>query len=107
MRAPRTYTHTHTHTRTHTHTPHTHTHTHSRAKTHEESAALRRIEQELAQIDAGLSHDIAILRDRIEGANREYVEARQRFDAAEAECVCLQTTLYCTLDHMLHVTPSV
>jgi hypothetical protein len=61
-----------------------------RAKTVEEGASLRRMESELAQIDTALSHDIAILRDRIEGVNREYVEARTRFQAAESECVLLQ-----------------
>eukprot|EP00041_Stephanoeca_diplocostata_P028829 m.834327 g.834327 ORF g.834327 m.834327 type:complete len:385 (+) comp23446_c0_seq4:168-1322(+) len=69
-----------------------------RAKTQAESQALRRIEAELGQIDTFLSHDIAILREKIEEVNREHVKARKRYEEAETEFVAAKMDLHRTTD---------
>ncbi|XP_014239533.1 RAB6-interacting golgin [Cimex lectularius] len=54
-------------------------------KTKEEVKKLNLIESELKEIDAGLTNDIAIIRNRIEKASMLFLDAQKRFDKAEKE----------------------
>ena len=47
------------------------------AKSQTEMKTLQMVKGELEKLDCLLTHDVAILRNKIEGANREYTAARQ------------------------------
>lgn len=45
-------------------------------KTHEEVKKLNQIEEELKQLDSTLSNDVCILRNQIESASHDFMEAQ-------------------------------
>lgn len=63
-------------------------------KTKQEAVKLQKIKQQLEHLDHILSIDVSIVRDKIEEASREYVEAQKRYDRAEKEFVASKLDLH-------------
>jgi len=58
-----------------------------RRATNAEQQKLQVVQRELLSLDQQLNADVAILRDRIEDASREYHEAQKVYEVAEAEFI--------------------
>ncbi|KAK7866282.1 hypothetical protein R5R35_007114 [Gryllus longicercus] len=54
-------------------------------KTHAEARRLQQIQEELQKLDVLLSNDVGILRNQIEAASLEFMDAQKRYDKAEKE----------------------
>uniref|UniRef100_A0A1B6LGX1 RAB6-interacting golgin n=1 Tax=Graphocephala atropunctata TaxID=36148 RepID=A0A1B6LGX1_9HEMI len=63
-------------------------------KTHEEARRLSQIEEELKKLDLQLSNDVSVLRNQIEVASLEFMEAQKRFDRAEKEYLDAKLALF-------------
>ncbi|XP_075230435.1 uncharacterized protein LOC142329603 [Lycorma delicatula] len=63
-------------------------------KTHEEVKKLNEIEGELKKLDLLLSNDVAIIRNQIESASIDYMEAQKRYDKAEKEFLDAKLDLF-------------
>ncbi|KAM4738867.1 RAB6-interacting golgin isoform 1-T2 [Anableps anableps] len=63
-------------------------------QTRAEAVKLKRIQKELQALDDMVSHDIGILRGRIEQASWDYSAARKRYEKAEAEYVAAKLDLH-------------
>ncbi|XP_077986865.1 RAB6-interacting golgin-like [Glandiceps talaboti] len=63
-------------------------------RTDAEMRKLKEIQRELTKIDGLISHDVSILRDKIEDASREYMDAQRRYERAEAEFVASKISLH-------------
>ncbi|KAG8278396.1 hypothetical protein J6590_021297 [Homalodisca vitripennis] len=63
-------------------------------KTHEEARRLSQIEDELKKLDLQLSNDVSVLRNQIEVASLEFLEAQKRFDRAEKEYLDAKLALF-------------
>jgi len=63
-------------------------------KTHEEVRRLGQIEEELKKLDVQLSNDVSILRNQIEVASLDFMEAQKRFDRAEREYLDAKVELF-------------
>uniref|UniRef100_A0A1B6FQ09 RAB6-interacting golgin n=2 Tax=Cuerna arida TaxID=1464854 RepID=A0A1B6FQ09_9HEMI len=63
-------------------------------KTHEEARRLSQIEDELKKLDLQLSNDVSVLRNQIEVASLEFMEAQKRFDRAEKEYLDAKLALF-------------
>ncbi|XP_054275615.1 RAB6-interacting golgin [Macrosteles quadrilineatus] len=63
-------------------------------KTHEEARRLGEIEEELKKLDVQLSNDVSILRNQIEVASLDFMEAQKRFDRAEREYLDAKLALF-------------
>ncbi|XP_070532138.1 RAB6-interacting golgin-like [Ptychodera flava] len=59
-----------------------------------ETRKLKDIQKELTKIDGLISNDVAILRDKIEEASREYLAAQRRYEKAEAEFIASKMDLH-------------
>ena len=59
-----------------------------------EAKKLQAVKDELARLDSLLNRDVTILRDKIEGADRQYTVARKRYETAEAEFVAAKLALH-------------
>lgn len=68
-------------------------------KTYEEVQRLSQIEEEMKKLDSHLSCDIAILRNQIELASVDFMEAQKRFDRAEREYLDAKLTLFNKKEH--------
>lgn len=63
-------------------------------KTQEEAKRLAFVQKELSKIENLLTNDVKILRDKIEGASRQYTEAERRYQNAEKEFVAAKMYLH-------------
>lgn len=63
-------------------------------QTRAETLKLQKIQKELQTLDELVSHDVSILRDRIEQACVEYSTARKRYEKAESEFVAAKLELH-------------
>lgn len=63
-------------------------------KTHEEVKKLTQIEEELKKLDSTLSNDVCILRNQIESASHDFMEAQKRFNRVEKEYVEAKMELF-------------
>lgn len=63
-------------------------------QTRAETLKLQKIQKELQTLDNMVSHDVSILRDRIEQASYDYSHARRRYEKAEAEFIAAKTELH-------------
>ena len=59
-----------------------------------ETKKLLAVKGELAKLDSLLNRDVAILRAKIEEADRQYTATRKRYDAAETEFVAAKLALH-------------
>ena len=59
-----------------------------------EAKKLQAVKEELARLDSLLNRDVAILRAKIEGADRQYTVTRKRYETAEAEFVAAKLALH-------------
>ncbi|XP_074654818.1 uncharacterized protein LOC141908615 [Tubulanus polymorphus] len=65
-----------------------------RAKAKKESTKLCHIQKELTHLDSLLSVDVKILRDKIEGACREFLHAQKHYEKAECEFITAKLELH-------------
>ena len=63
------------------------------AQSQMETKKLQAVKGELAKLDSLLNRDVAILRAKIEDADRQYTATRKRYDAAETEFVAAKLAL--------------
>lgn len=68
-------------------------------KTHAEAQRLNQIEEELKKLDMQLSCDVAILRNQIELASLDFMEAQKRFNRAEREYLDAKLSLFNKKEH--------
>ena len=68
------------------------------AKSEMEARRLAEVKESLAKLDSLLNRDVAILRAKIEEANRHYTAARKRYETAEAEFVAAKLALHKTTE---------
>lgn len=73
-------------------------------RTKQEAVKLQKIKQQLEHLDHILSVDVSIVRDRIEEASREFVEAQKRYDRAEKEFVSSKLDLHEKQEHKDQLT---
>lgn len=67
-------------------------------QTSEEAKRLQNIQEELHKLDLLLSNDVGILRNQIEDASLEFVEAQKRYNKAEKEFLEAKHTLFTKLE---------
>ncbi|XP_067012766.2 RAB6-interacting golgin isoform X2 [Anabrus simplex] len=67
-------------------------------QTHEEARRLQQIQEELQKLDVRLSNDVGILRNQIEAASFEFMEAQKRYDKAEKEFLEAKLCLFGKLE---------
>ncbi|XP_026281000.1 uncharacterized protein LOC113208272 isoform X3 [Frankliniella occidentalis] len=67
-------------------------------QTHEEQLRLSMIQEELQKLDQRLSCDVSIIRNQIEAASLEFMEAQKRYDRAEKEFLDAKLLLYTKLE---------
>ncbi|BFZ21722.1 hypothetical protein BsWGS_24761 [Bradybaena similaris] len=65
-----------------------------RKKAKAEAEKLMKVQQELNHLDSLLTADITIIRDRIEAASLEYMDAQKRYEKAEKEFVVAKMDLF-------------
>ncbi|XP_021919471.1 RAB6-interacting golgin isoform X1 [Zootermopsis nevadensis] len=63
-------------------------------QTNAESRRLQQIQDELQKLDVLLSNDVSILRDQIEVASHEFMEAQKRYNKAEQEFLDAKLLLF-------------
>merc|ERR1712098_647383 len=67
-------------------------------KTDSETKKLELVRQELEKIDVMLNTDVQFLRDSIEQASLEFMEAQKRYDRAEKEFVESKLNLFSSME---------
>ncbi|XP_069671464.1 RAB6-interacting golgin [Periplaneta americana] len=67
-------------------------------QTTEEARRLQQIQDELQKLDMLLSNDVSILRDQIEVASHEFMEAQKRYNKAEKEFLDAKLILFDKLE---------
>ncbi|XP_063239326.1 RAB6-interacting golgin [Bacillus rossius redtenbacheri] len=67
-------------------------------RTKEEARHLQQIQDELQKLDHLLSNDVSILRNHIENASIEFMEAQKRYDKAEKEFLAAKLVLFGKLE---------
>ncbi|XP_034254236.1 RAB6-interacting golgin [Thrips palmi] len=67
-------------------------------QTHAEQLRLGMIQEELQKLDQRLSCDVSIIRNQIEAASVEFMEAQKRYDRAEKEFLEAKLHLYTKLE---------
>ncbi|KAK3918739.1 RAB6-interacting golgin [Frankliniella fusca] len=67
-------------------------------QTHAEQQRLSMIQEELQKLDQRLSCDVSIIRNQIEAASLEFMEAQKRYDRAEKEFLDAKLLLYTKLE---------
>ncbi|KAJ1525252.1 hypothetical protein ONE63_010077 [Megalurothrips usitatus] len=67
-------------------------------QTHAEQVRLGMIQEELQKLDQRLSCDVSIIRNQIDAASHEFMEAQKRYDRAEKEFLDAKLLLYTKLE---------
>ncbi|CAG5123386.1 unnamed protein product [Candidula unifasciata] len=75
-----------------------------RKKAKAEAEKLMKVQQELNHLDTLLTADITIIRDKIEAASLEYMEAQKRYEKAEKEFVAAKMDLFSKCETKEHLT---
>ncbi|KAK6166698.1 hypothetical protein SNE40_023332 [Patella caerulea] len=65
-----------------------------RKKAKAESVKLTKIQKELNHLDHLLTADVSVIRDKIEMASLEYLDAQKRYDKAEKEVITAKMNLF-------------
>lgn len=67
-------------------------------QTAQEARKLEQIQLELARIDGSLNTDVRFLRDSIEQASLDFLEAQKRYDRAEKEFISAKMHMFASLE---------